>query len=212
MLRPIDTPLTTQDTESCEVADPLQVIVDEHALQFELCNLLEALADSLPYDLDKNLVQVAVSILSNSWPKHLELEEKCLFPLLRQRASDDTRVHGVLERLEIEHDDDEDRADELVSALRAYLDVGALRNPESLGYMLRGFFEAQRRHIGWENDVVLPVAREVLTESDLTRMQNWIIASDHPRCAKRSIVEIRNAQKHGSICDDCPERPTRKNS
>lgn len=211
MLRSTLTSETGQDAAGCSVADPLQVIADEHALQLELCNLLEALADSLPYDLDYNLVQVAVSILSNSWRQHLAIEEECLFPILRRRAKAGSRLKEVLEQLEQEHDEDEDHAAEIVSALQAYLIEGTLRNPESLGYMLRGFFEAQRRHISWENDVVLAMAHEVLKEDDLRQMQAWMIKSDHPRCAKRSIVEIRDAQRRGSICEDCPAKmPTKR--
>ena len=36
-----------------------------------------------------------------------------------------------------------------------------------LGYMLRGFFERYRRHIHWENTLVMPLARLRLTPGDL---------------------------------------------
>jgi hemerythrin-like domain-containing protein len=35
-----------------------------------------------------------------------------------------------------------------------------------VGYMLRGFFEGYRRHIHWEETLVIPFARQVLTEED----------------------------------------------
>jgi hemerythrin-like domain-containing protein len=37
--------------------------------------------------------------------------------------------------------------------------------------MLRSFFESYRRHIHWENAVVLPLARSRLNAEDLVRLE-----------------------------------------
>jgi hypothetical protein len=73
-----------------------------------------------------------------------------------------------------------------------------------LGYMLRGYFDSQRRHIAWEDRVVLPVARQVLTSDDLASLQSWVMASEHPRCSLQSVVTIRNARSARAVCDQCP--------
>ena len=39
-----------------------------------------------------------------------------------------------------------------------------------VGYMLRSFFESYRRHIHWENVVVLPLARARLTREDIEEL------------------------------------------
>jgi hypothetical protein len=39
-----------------------------------------------------------------------------------------------------------------------------------VGYMLRSFFESYRRHIAWENTIVLPLARARLTGEDLDKL------------------------------------------
>ena len=39
-----------------------------------------------------------------------------------------------------------------------------------VGYMLRSFFESYRRHIHWENAVVLPLARARLTREDIEEL------------------------------------------
>ena len=44
---------------------------------------------------------------------------------------------------------------EIAEELAQFVEDGRPRNPEMLGYMLRGFFVSQRRHIAWEN---MPVA------------------------------------------------------
>jgi hemerythrin-like domain-containing protein len=36
-----------------------------------------------------------------------------------------------------------------------------------LGYMLRGFFERYRRHVHWENTLIMPIARRRLGPEDL---------------------------------------------
>jgi hemerythrin-like domain-containing protein len=46
-----------------------------------------------------------------------------------------------------------------------------LKNPDMVGYMLRSFFESYRRHIHWENAVVLPLARSRLSAEDLLRLE-----------------------------------------
>jgi hypothetical protein len=44
-------------------------------------------------------------------------------------------------------------------------------NPDMVGYMLRGFFERYRRHVHWENTLVMPLARLRLTPEDLDALQ-----------------------------------------
>ena len=50
-----------------------------------------------------------------------------------------------------------------------------------VGYMLRGFFEAYRRHIEWENRVVLPLASNKLDADALKKLAKVMIKN-------RSIV------------------------
>ncbi|MBN9246319.1 MAG: hypothetical protein J0I81_02505, partial [Hyphomicrobium sp.] len=80
----------------------------------------------------------------------------------------------------------------------------APRNPETLGYILRGYFESQRRHIAWEDSVVLPAARKALTVEDLARLQEWIMMSDHPRCISIPLLKLRARRSSSSICEKCP--------
>jgi hemerythrin-like domain-containing protein len=156
---------------------PIAAIEEEHAFQLELCNLLEFLADSLPYRFEPAVVRVAVAILLNGFPQHIKLEEEVLFPLLRRHTAKATHLTAMLEQLEDEHETDEGPANEIADALETLAESGRPDNAEMLGYMLRGFFESQRRHIGWENHVVLLLAREILSREDLAQLQSWIMAS-----------------------------------
>jgi len=89
-------------------------------------------------------------------PRHHREEEEALFPLE-------------------EHASDEGFAEELVDILERLEQGEPADNPNMLGYMLRGFFENYRRHIHWENTVLIPLARRRLTAADvrelLERMQ-----------------------------------------
>lgn len=175
--------------------NPLSILREEHRLQNELCDLLEAIADGLPHQFDSSLALASVSVLEVGMPRHIRFEEEALFPLLRRRVSEDNSLHSALECLESEHDRDGAALVEIVDGLRTAIRDGEVRNADMLGYMLRGFFESQRRHIAWEEAVLLPAAENMLTPDDLQEMENWIIRHAHPRCAKQSILALKGARK-----------------
>jgi hemerythrin-like domain-containing protein len=190
---------------TCQNPDPLQILREEHALQNELCDLLEAIADGLPHQFNRALALVSVSILETGMPSHIRLEEEALFPLLRRRLAKSHPLHSALSCLEGEHDRDGAALVEITEALRAAIETGTISNPEMLGYMLRGFFESQRRHIAWEQAVVLPTAADVLTAEDLRALQDWVMQSAHPRCCQQSVIAIRTARAGAIICKTCTQ-------
>lgn len=198
-----DPAVTEGPAASCPAPDPLRILREEHALQSELCDLLEAIADGLPQHFDSSLALVSVSILETGMPSHMRLEEEALFPLLRRRVSGDHPLHQALECLESEHDRDGASLIEIVDGLKTAISDGEVRNADMLGYMLRGFFESQRRHIAWEEAVLMPVAESVLTAEDLRQMQDWVMRSGHPRCSKQSVIALRRARDALSVCRAC---------
>lgn len=152
--------------------NPLDLIAHDHQQQMRLCDLLEQIADGLPADVDRRRCREAATALRYDLPLHHRDEEKGLFPLMRASEDSSGLLSGILARLEGEHDLDESFADELTEELEHLATAGQARNPEVLGYMLRGFFESYRRHIHWETDVLLPMARQMLSEADLTELAN----------------------------------------
>ncbi|MEM7566747.1 MAG: hemerythrin domain-containing protein, partial [Pseudomonadota bacterium] len=78
---------------------------------------------------------------------------------------------AVLDRLSAEHEEDEALLPEVLETLQALADdTGPEREPDIAGYVLRGYFESQRRHIAWEEDVVMPLARTRLGADDLAAL------------------------------------------
>ena len=148
-------------------ADPVDRIVAEHTWQLELCDALEYIADGLPDSIDRRLVHEVVAILGYGLEAHFRAEEQLLFPLLRQRGGGEPSLVAALDQLEMEHVRDEDVSSELLEELTFVAEQGRARNADMLGYMLRGLFEGQRRHIAWENTVVVPAARRLLQQDDL---------------------------------------------
>jgi hemerythrin-like domain-containing protein len=148
-------------------ASPLDRLVAEHELQLELCDALELIADGLPNRIPSNLVREVTAALTHGLSAHFSFEEDVLFPLLRQRGGDEVSLAAALDQLESEHARDAGLCDELAEELKALSLRDEPRNVEMLGYMLRGFFEGQRRHIEWENTIVVPAARRLLTTADL---------------------------------------------
>ncbi|QIG48900.1 hypothetical protein G5V57_14905 [Nordella sp. HKS 07] len=123
-----------------------------------------------PDNVDRRLCATVIESLRFDMPRHHRDEELGLFPLIEKREQAGDNIIDILARLALEHATDESFADELLESLELLRDGGKLNNPEMVGYMLRSFFECYRRHLLWENAIVLPLARARLTSDDLKEL------------------------------------------
>lgn len=125
---------------------------EAHRLQLALCDDLEEIADSLPANIVNQQCLLAAKSLTRLIRDVHAFEEETLFPALRRvfRASDE--FNAAVDRLTFEHLTDECYADDIAEKLTYVGSGGRDVNMEALGYMLRGFFEALRRHIAFERD------------------------------------------------------------
>jgi hemerythrin-like domain-containing protein len=160
----------TAHSDSWLRRNPLDLIEHEHQMQAQLCDSLERIADDLPDNVDRRLCAKVIESLQHEMPVHHRDEELCLFPLIERRALPDDNIHDILARLALEHATDESFASELLESLEGLSEGRRLKNPDMVGYMLRSFFESYRRHILWENAIVLPLARARLTGEDLEEL------------------------------------------
>ena len=147
--------------------NPLDMIAHAHALQVQMCDAMERIADGLPDEVDRRLCTQVASCLKFDLPLHHRQEETALFPLLRERALPQDGLMDIIDRLASEHCADTDFALEIAEVLEHLGQGGRAANPDMLGYMLRGFFERYRRHVYWENMLIMPIARLRLTQEDL---------------------------------------------
>lgn len=160
-------PPATHEPRSNFARNPLDLIDHAHAHQMQMCDAMERIADGLPDDVDRRLCAQVASCLHFDLPAHHHDEESALFPLLLQRTGPEHGLNDILGRLASEHATDNDFAGEIAEALELLGQGGSPRNPDMLGYMLRGFFERYRRHVQWETTLVMPLARAQLTAADL---------------------------------------------
>ncbi len=160
--------------QKTEPADPLDMVLKEHDLHQKMCDLLEEIADSLPNKVDRKKARHAANTLKYDLPLHHRLEEEALFPLLVKYAADEDNAGEIIGRLSDEHVVDEGFAEELVEVLEQLAQGKPLEDANMFGYMLRGFFENYRRHIIWENSVVLPLVRRRFPADGLRELASLI--------------------------------------
>jgi hypothetical protein len=139
--------------------NPLDAMDRSYADQLALCDELEEIADSLPDNVDR---QKSIHAARSLWPlirgSH-SFEENIFFPMIRERLSDVENLDETIKRLRQEHTADECYAEELTDSLFRLGAGDRTLNAETLGYMLRGFFESLKRHIAFEREHILQIAK-----------------------------------------------------
>lgn len=148
------------------IGDPIEFIRQEHSRQFEICDQLEDLPNALDSMLDLDWARSIQSFLFKDLPMHVEDEELDLFPILSERCSGYEGFDLMLSQLTSEHQLDLDLVEPIKAELQVILEAGAPRNRGRLLMHLRAFAETQRRHLLWENRIVLPLAEKHLTVGD----------------------------------------------
>ena len=134
-------------------SDPVEGLERAHRIQTMLCDLLEQIADSIPGGVDHGLCAQLASELGPVLKNIHCCEETSLFPLIENSQADTSQTASTVERLKHEHFDEECFAEELTEALRKLSRRKEPKNPDALGCMLRGFFEAMRRHVAFERNI-----------------------------------------------------------
>lgn len=127
-----------------------------YAEKAQLCDQLEAIADSLPLHVDPALcLDVANRLLPLMRESH-RYEEDVLFPVFERGDAALASRQATVRRLKSEHVYDEGAAEEICEQLRWIGNGGDIENPEALGFMLRAFFDTVRRHVAFEREYVFP--------------------------------------------------------
>ncbi len=121
--------------------------------QRALCDALERIADSLPDAVEPKACLQAARILPALMVRTHRYEEEVLFVALDRPGLTPFSLRPTLKRLKTEHAGDECFAEELSEVLLSYAEGRPTHSAEATGYMLRGFFEALRRHIAIEEEL-----------------------------------------------------------
>ena len=147
-------------------ASDLALLKANHRKQLTLCAELEEIADNLPDHVNRQRCLHLARVLCPFIMEAHALEERALFSEVYALAHTLPNLEITIERLRWEHFEDLCFSEELREAL---LDLGRddrQINGEAVGYMLRGFFESLRRHVAFEQEVLMPLLD--VAESDAT--------------------------------------------
>ncbi|MEM7521887.1 MAG: hypothetical protein AAF307_12730 [Pseudomonadota bacterium] len=139
------------------------------ARTLEICELLESLADDLPrrpIAVWREAKHQCRKVLQH----HITLGTEQIGQVLGHPAHRSEDQRAILLRFQTEYHNIGARLDDLDDLLYDAVSpdrtcIGA----EALGYALRSHFDALRQHIGWENDVLLPMLARLVTGADLRR-------------------------------------------
>ena len=145
---------------------PIEFLFDEHDRQRVMCATLEQLAEDCRSEAAADNAQFVLSYLEHDLPLHIADEEEDLFPLLKRRCEPDDELDYVLALLNEEHEVDGDYYLRLLEPLRVIASGGEPADRGAFPHDARAFAIFQRRHLGWENGTVLPLARKRLSDAD----------------------------------------------
>lgn len=126
-------------------------LAHNYHLLLELCDVLEAIADSLPR-ANAQLCRDTAATLEPLLAQTHRLEEVTLFPLLT--ASGRPELRHTMTRLRREHVFDSCAAGEVSDVLRSIAAGCSALSPDAVGYLLRSFFDGLRRHVYGEQDLI----------------------------------------------------------
>lgn len=132
--------------------EPFAWLARAHEEQLALCNSLEEIADSLPAEINRQKCVYAAKVLQPLIRELHSGEENLVFSWIERAFRGDPTIGATLERLKYEHCEDECFAEELTEMLERLGAADETVNPETAGYMLRGFFTSLRRHVGFEQE------------------------------------------------------------
>ena len=136
----------------------------------QICDLLEALADDLPQRAAPKWRDTQRQCHTVLRPHFLFLSD-LVFPVLLTRTKGEVDRQELLLRLRCDCSDQVHALSDLDELLSdAFLVERFANEPESLGFALRGHFEALRRDLYWERDVLWPLAARTLTARDVATL------------------------------------------
>ena len=147
--------------------DPIGLIYAEHYRCRVVCNTLDEIVGRFPVLPGADELRSLLTFFETDLSNHVADEEQTLFPMLVERCEDNDNWESIGGLLLEEHNADKQLVDQVLIGLRALASGQPLINAEAFVAAARAMSESQRRHLAWENSVVLPLARKRLTPADL---------------------------------------------
>lgn len=133
----------------------------------QISDVLEAVADDLPR-FSAAMWREARQLCRTDLRRHLLTTIKVVIPALQKEMHGDPDCKAFLARILMDRHEELERLSALDDMFADASARGAKNiEHEALGFMLRAQFEAIRRLVAWDTDVLYPIASRWLREEDL---------------------------------------------
>jgi hemerythrin-like domain-containing protein len=129
----------------------IEAVTGVHAQILRACDRLESICDSLPHAYNRVDVLEMSEWLEQSFPQLIQQEEGSLTRITPATEGDWEDAARIWKR---HHRTDVSYAGELAEALEEFAQRDEASAVDTLAYMMRGFFEAVRRHVAYEEVLV----------------------------------------------------------
>ncbi|MDP6344172.1 MAG: hemerythrin domain-containing protein [Alphaproteobacteria bacterium] len=161
--------------------EPIEYIFADHYRLRQIVASLDGFlaADNFAADIDEEVradLRVILAYLEDELPLHIADEDEGLFKFLGERCRGDDETKQILLVLTDEHEEDFGLMPPVTAGLKSLAAGEAVKEPQKFIDAAARFVETQRRHLIWENNIVLPLARRHLTPEDLENMGRQMAA------------------------------------
>jgi hemerythrin-like domain-containing protein len=160
-------PLSVTPLQPDSFLDPLHIILTEHDRQRRVAEWLWTHSADQRLAPIQEQVATLLAYLTRDLLLHHRDEEDDLFPVLRARCVPTDGIETILAELDRDHAAESFLVRDIAVDLRVVAESRDLEAPARFFTSLRIFAEGQRRHLSWENRVVMPLAGKRLTRQDL---------------------------------------------
>ncbi len=165
--------------------DPIDYLRAHHRLQLSLCNLLECLSSSLHHCRAAEFAEMAVRYLEDALPMHHEDEARDLREALELQPGFEPEDSLLFDLVEEGHWRDRELADPVLDGLTLLASGSFPTAPSRFVLALLQFAESLRRHVMWEERVIIPLAAERLSPQARAGLLACMLA-------RRNATERRN--------------------
>lgn len=145
---------------------PIEFIAAEHDRQLGICAVFDRLIHNPRHGVTRGEIEAARDYLRRELPLHIADEEKDLFPLLKKCCLANDNVDEVFALLRREHQVDDLMVQEVLGDLDALVAGSPFPDPAVFLRNTFAFRETHRRHLAWENTLILPLARQRLGKEE----------------------------------------------
>lgn len=143
-------------------SDPLEFLSAQHRFQSALCDFFNALSTDLHWRRADEFSAMALRYLDGDFPRHQRHEASDLRQALELEPGFGSQESALLDLVAEAHLRDRELAAPVKEGLSRLASGGFPQNSGRFAIHLIQFAESLRRHIDWEEKVILPLAAERL--------------------------------------------------